>query len=184
MAREELERQDIPTIVREIIADVARRVCAQIEAQVVQLERHEAIIAALARYSAVLVTSNLDEACDLANTFATEHLQLMTHDDSRCLQRIRHAGAIFVGPYTPVPVGDYWAGPSHVLPTGGTARFFSPLSANDFLKSSSMLHFDATALTQAAPAIMDFANREGLTAHAAAVRKRQDSATIDPSGAE
>ncbi len=152
---------------------LAEGVLQALEVQSAQLARKDAILAALSRYSAILVTQSLDAACDLANQFATEHLQIQTHEDARCLERIRHAGAIFIGPHTPVPVGDYFAGPSHVLPTGGTARFFSPLSANDFVKSSSLLRYDAGALTEDAAAIMDFAGREGLTAHAAAVGLRQ-----------
>jgi histidinol dehydrogenase len=88
------------------------------------------------------------------------------------MKLIRHGGAIFIGQQTPVPLGDYYAGPSHVLPTGTTARFFSPLSCNDFLKASSLIEYDARTLRQDAADVMDFAAREGLTAHAAAVRKR------------
>ena len=88
--------------------------------------------------------------------------------------KIRHAGAIFLGPCTPVPLGDYYAGPSHVLPTGGTARFFGPLSANDFLKSSSVMSYDSASLAADGSDIADFASREGLTAHANAVRIRMD----------
>ena len=138
------------------------------EVQSARLTRRDAIVAALSRYSAILVTPDLDAACDLANQFATEHLQIQTRQDARCLERIRNAGALFIGPHTPVPVGDYYAGPSHVLPTGGTARFFSPLSANDFIKSSSVIRYDATSLTQDSAAITAFAECEGLTAHAAA----------------
>ena len=153
---------------------LAEGVLQALKVQSAQLARKDAILAALSRYSAILVTQNLDAACDIANQFATEHLQIQTREDARCLERIRHAGAIFIGPHTPVPVGDYFAGPSHVLPTGGTARFFSPLSANDFVKSSSLMRYDAAALSQDAAAIMDFAGREGLTAHAAAVGVRQN----------
>jgi len=152
---------------------LANAVSAAIETQVALLERREAISAALERYSALVVTEDLDAACELANRFATEHLQLQTYDNARCLDRIRHAGAIFIGPHTPVPTGDYYAGPSHVLPTGSTARFFGPLSVNDFLKSSSLLHYEAEALAEDAESVIDFAMREGLTAHAAAVRQRE-----------
>ena len=96
----------------------------------------------------------------------------MTSDDAGCVARIRNAGAIFFGAHTPVPLGDYFAGPSHVLPTGGTAKFFGPLSTNDFLKASSTLAYDATALAEDSGGVQDFAQREGLTAHAAAVRVR------------
>ena len=152
---------------------LAEGVLQALEVQSAQLTRRDAILAALSRYSAILVTPDLDAACDLANQFATEHLQIQTRQDARCLERIRNAGALFIGPHTPVPVGDYFAGPSHVLPTGGTARFFSPLSANDFIKSSSIIRYDATSLTEDSAAIMAFAEREGLTAHAAAVQIRQ-----------
>jgi histidinol dehydrogenase len=152
---------------------LAEGVLQALEVQSARLTRRDAIVAALSRYSAILVTPDLDAACDLANQFATEHLQIQTRQDARCLERIRNAGALFIGPHTPVPVGDYYAGPSHVLPTGGTARFFSPLSANDFIKSSSVIRYDATSLTQDSAAITAFAECEGLTAHAAAVQIRQ-----------
>ena len=88
------------------------------------------------------------------------------------MAKIRNAGAIFLGAHTPVPVGDYYAGPSHVLPTGGTAKFYGPLSVNDFLKASSLLRYDAASLQTDGADIVDFATREGLTAHAEAVNKR------------
>jgi len=151
----------------------AQTVITELELQLERLERRDAIRAALANYSAVIITRDLDEACDWANEFATEHLQLMTRADAHCLQRIRHAGAIFLGNHTPVPVGDYYAGPSHVLPTGGTARQFGPLSCNDFLKATSLVSYDRPSLEQDGPAIEDFARLEGLTAHAAAVAVRR-----------
>ncbi|MGC4066880.1 MAG: histidinol dehydrogenase [Polyangiaceae bacterium] len=151
---------------------LAEAVAGEVERQVAALERRDAIVAALASYSACVVTSDLNQACELANEFATEHLQIITHNDARCLQLIRHAGAIFLGSNTPVPVGDYYAGPSHVLPTGGTARQFGPLSCNDFLKASSLLHYDVQSIDEDGRGIIDFATREGLTAHAAAVRAR------------
>jgi histidinol dehydrogenase len=153
-------------------ARLAHEVTVELERQVATLARRDAIVAALNSYSACVVTKTLDEACELANEFATEHLQIMTHNDARCLQLIRHAGAIFVGTHTPVPVGDYFAGPSHVLPTGGTARQFGPLSCNDFLKATSLLHYDQVSLNTDGPRIEDFASREGLTAHAAAICAR------------
>lgn len=151
---------------------LAAQVDLEIDRQLANLERRDAIGSALENYSACIVTKDLDEACELANEFATEHLQLMTCNDARCLQLIRHAGAIFVGVNTPVPAGDYYAGPSHVLPTGGTARQFGPLSCNDFLKATSLLHYDAPSIAADGPRIMDFASREGLTAHAASVATR------------
>ena len=120
----------------------------------------------------IIVTRDLTQATELANLFATEHLQIMTRDDAACVAQIQHAGAIFVGARTPVPLGDYYAGPSHVLPTGGTACFSGPLSVNDFLKASSVVSYEAQALAEDGPGVVDFARHEGLTAHAAAVQER------------
>ena len=122
--------------------------------------------------TAIIVTADLSQAVQVANAFATEHLQIIVRDEQRVLAEIRHAGAILIGPYTPVPLGDYSAGPSHVLPTGGTARFFGPLNVNDFLKASSIVRYDEAGLKQDAQDVIDFATAEGLTAHAAAVKAR------------
>jgi len=151
---------------------LAHAVAAELDAQLLKLERGAAARSAIERYSAAIITPTLAAACDLANDIAAEHLQIITRDDAYCSQRIQHAGAIFVGSHTPVPLGDYMAGPSHVLPTGGTAKFFGPLSVNDFLKASSLIEYDSAALAADGGSVMDFANREGLTAHAAAVRIR------------
>ena len=155
---------------------LARDVAAAVDAQLPRLERRQAIQAALREYCLIVVVPDLEAAWALANDFAPEHLQIVTADDEAALAKIRHAGAVFLGPLTPVPLGDYYAGPSHVLPTGGTARFFGPLSANDFLKASSVLRYDAAALAEDAEQVIDFARREGLTAHARAVeiRRKQD----------
>ena len=151
---------------------LAERVATEIELQIVKLDRLAALREALEQYSAVIVVSDLDAACDVANDFASEHLQIITASDEAMLAKIRNAGAVFLGPHTPVPLGDYYAGPSHVLPTGGTAKFLGPLSCNDFLKSSSVIRYDAASLAEDADDVIDFATREGLTAHAQAVRVR------------
>lgn len=156
-------------------ANLSRAVQAELTRQLESLERADVTRPSLQAYSAVIVTRDLSHACEIANLFATEHLQIMTADDDTCLTRIRHAGAIFVGHHTPVPLGDYFAGPSHVLPTGGTARFFGPLSCNDFLKASSTLHYDALSLATDAPHVDAFARREGLTAHARAATIRTET---------
>lgn len=156
-------------------ARLAQDVRAAIESQLSQRSRGAAARACLDAYGAIVVVPDLEAACDVANDFATEHLQIMTADDDATLAKIRNAGAIFVGGYTPVPLGDYYAGPSHVLPTGGTARFFGPLSCNDFLKASSVIRYDAAALAADAADVIGFATREGLTAHAAAVQKRHQA---------
>jgi histidinol dehydrogenase len=151
---------------------LARAVAAEVDVQLGALERGSATASCIARYGAAVVTESLAAACELASDIAAEHLQIITRDDAGCLARIRHAGAAFVGGYTPVPLGDYFAGPSHVLPTGGTAKVFGPLSVNDFLKATSLIEYDASALQEDGAAVKDFATREGLTAHAAAVRVR------------
>ncbi|MFW5840069.1 MAG: histidinol dehydrogenase [Planctomycetota bacterium] len=153
--------------------ELAGQVAQQLSGQLNSLERASAIRAALAAYSAIVVVASLDDAYEMANEIATEHLQIIVSDEQAALERITNAGAIFVGPHTPVPLGDYFAGPSHVLPTGGTARFFGPLSCNDFLKASSILHYDAESLAADADRVIDFATREGLTAHARAVQIRK-----------
>jgi histidinol dehydrogenase len=151
---------------------LAEEVTAAAEALLGELDRAKAIRSALRSYSAIIVVDDLDAACEIANDFAAEHLQIITADDDATLAKITNAGAIFLGPYTPVPLGDYYAGPSHVLPTGGTAKFFSPLSVNDFLKASSVIKYDRESLSADADDVIDFATREGLTAHAKAVKMR------------
>lgn len=134
--------------------------------------------ACIEAFGAIIVVRDLPAACQVANDFAPEHLQIITADDDKVLAGIRNAGAIFLGPCTPVPLGDYLAGPSHVLPTGGTARFFGPLSCNDFLKASSVIRYDAASLAADAADVIDFATREGLTAHANAIRIRNPESDI------
>jgi len=153
-------------------ADLADAVGDELDAQLPALERGDAARTCLEAYGAIIITADVDEACEVANDFATEHLQIITADDRAVLQKVRNAGAIFLGPQTPVPLGDYYAGPSHVLPTGGTAKFFGPLSCNDFLKASSIVRYDAESLGRDADDVIDFATREGLTAHANAVKIR------------
>jgi histidinol dehydrogenase len=114
----------------------------------------------------------LDEALELANRYAPEHLQLMVEQPEPWLPRVEHAGAVFLGRHSPVPMGDYLAGPSHVLPTGGTARFFSPLGVEDFVKRISVIGLDAAALARLGPSAALLADLEGLDAHARAVRRR------------
>jgi len=151
---------------------LAEAVASAIEAQLARLPRAVAARAALERWGAIIVTNGLDAACAVADEFAAEHLQVVTSRDESVLAKVRNAGAVFLGPHTPVPVGDYYAGPSHVLPTGGTARFFGPLSCNDFRKAASVVRYDAESLAADAADVMDFARREGLTGHAEAVAVR------------
>jgi histidinol dehydrogenase len=154
--------------------ELARAVQGEVDAQLVALERADATRVSIEQQSAIIVTQDLDQACELANRFATEHLQIVTRENERCLSLVRHAGAIFLGPYSPVPMGDYFAGPSHVLPTGGTAKFFGPLSCNDFVKASSLIEYDRDGFRRDGPRVSEFARHEGLTAHARAAAIREE----------
>jgi histidinol dehydrogenase len=156
---------------------LAQKVQKAIQQLLPTLQRRAALEMAMQNYSAIIVVGSLAQACQVANDFATEHLQIVTRRPRDILPAIRNAGAIFIGPYSPVPLGDYWAGPSHVLPTGGTARFFSPLSVNDFLKASSLVEYSEAALAADAPKVAEFARYEGLTAHAQAVEIRLKKST-------
>ena len=130
-----------------------------------KVERGRLALQSLEAYGAVILVQNAEEACQLADAIAPEHLHIATADAEELADRISCAGAIFLGNHTPVAVGDYAAGPSHVLPTSGTARFSSGLSCNDFLRSSSVLHFDRSGLANLASDIEVLASKEGLTAH-------------------
>lgn len=120
----------------------------------------------------IVLVKNIDEACEVANIIAPEHLQIMVKSPQKVLRKVKNAGAIFIGPYTPTAVGDYIAGPSHVLPTGGTARFFSGLSLNDFIKSSHVISYSKKALEQVRGPIEKIAGIEGLKAHLESVKVR------------
>jgi histidinol dehydrogenase len=153
-------------------AALAQEVVDLILSELPQLPRREIIEAALTKYSAVLVTKNLDAALDFANLYAPEHLQVMTRDPLSLLPRIRHAGSIFLGPYAPVPVGDYASGTNHVLPTGGCARMFSGLSVDDFIKKPTFQHLSREALASLKDTVVTLAEAEGLPLHARAVAER------------
>jgi len=153
-------------------ATLAQQVVDLILSELPQLPRREIIEAALTRYSAVLVTPNLDAALDFANLYAAEHLQVMTRDPLSLLPRIRHAGSIFLGPYAPVPVGDYASGTNHVLPTGGCARMFSGLSVDAFIKKPTFQHLSREALASLKDTVITLAEAEGLPLHARAVAER------------
>ncbi len=144
--------------------------------QLSQLERGDLARQSLEEYGALILSRDVDEAVRLTDEIATEHLHISTRDPDALLARVQNAGAIFLGHETPVAVGDYVAGPSHVLPTGGTARFANGLCANDFLKRSSVIRYNRQALQQGADAIRALADKEGLTAHRASVDIRLGSA--------
>ncbi len=151
---------------------LAVAVQSEIERQLRALPRREDIARVLRRRGALIVVRDLDEAVALADQIAPEHLELMVRNAPRWARQIHNAGALFLGAYAPAPLGDYVAGPNHVLPTGGTARFFSPLGVYDFVKRTSVVSATRDALRRLAPAIERLAALEGYEAHAAAVRRR------------
>ncbi len=155
-------------------AELAQKVVEIINAEVPHLPRREIIEAALAptKFSAALVAETLEEAVEFANLYAAEHLQIVTREPFAILPRIRHAGSIFLGPYAPVPVGDYASGTNHVLPTGGCARMFSGLSVDDFIKKPTFQHLSREALAGLKDTVITLAESEGLPLHARAVAER------------
>ncbi len=153
-------------------AEFADRVSAEIDRLLPTLPRHEILRESLEHTSLIIVTESLAQACDLANVCAPEHLALMVREPMSVLGSIRNAGAVLLGDYTPQTLGDYLAGPSHTLPTSGTARFTSPLHLDTFLKKTSFLSYTAEALHAVAPHLEAFARAEGFDAHAEAVVQR------------
>jgi histidinol dehydrogenase len=154
-------------------ADFAKKVLAELETQCAKLDRAEATKKCLLAYSGIVVCENMDAVIDWANDFAAEHLQVQCGDDSKAIsEKLVNAGAIFIGPYTPVAVGDYYAGPSHTLPTRQTSKYFSAVTSNDFVKSTSIIEYTQQQLTDAADDIVRLAMTEGLDAHAKSVQKR------------
>ena len=154
-------------------ARLAELVAAEIERQLADLPRREIAQRSIEDNGRVIVAESLDDAVEIANALAPEHLEVYTSDPFALLPRLVNAGSIFLGGYTPEPVGDYFAGPNHTLPTSGTARFSSPLSGADFVKRSSYIHYTKEALKEAGEKIAAFAESEGLQAHANAVRIRR-----------
>ncbi len=152
--------------------EVAKAVVAAVQAQLPHLARREIAAASLARYGAALVVPDIETAVALANRIAPEHLELQLAAPFDWVGRIRNAGAVFLGHFTPEPVGDYVAGPNHVLPTAGTARFSSALSVEHFTKKTSLIHYSRSALADEARDVIRLAETEGLGAHANAVRIR------------
>ncbi len=151
---------------------LAERVQEEAKRQLLRLPRRAMIESAILNHSAIILTSNLDEACEVANWLAPEHLEVQTRNPFELLPKLKHAGAIFLGAYSPEPVGDYFAGPNHILPTSGTARFFSGLSTKDFLKRTSILFYTKSRLMKTGEDVAYFADTEGLQAHAEAIRVR------------
>jgi histidinol dehydrogenase len=153
-------------------AQTAERTLSELTAQVEALERREIIRASLKDFGLAVICRSAEEMADLANRIAPEHLEILMEAPMEMLAKIKNAGSVFCGPYSPEPLGDYYAGPNHVLPTSGSARFASPLGVYDFVKRMSYTHYTKEALAAAKEDILQIAGREGLTAHARAVSIR------------
>lgn len=151
---------------------LAEEVSAEIDQFVAELSRKEIIQKSLDNYGYILVADNMEEAIDTVNVIASEHMEIVTADPFHVMTKIRNAGAIFIGEYSSEPLGDYFAGPNHVLPTNGTAKFFSALSVDDFIKKSSIISYSREALEKVHKDIEQFAECEKLTAHANSIRVR------------
>jgi len=158
---------DSPSLAAQVKEEVAR--------QTEKLTRSEIIQSSLNGYGGIILTGSMDQCVDICNEIAPEHLGLHVQNAWEMLGQIRNAGAIFLGSYSPETVGDYWAGPNHILPTDGTARFFSPLRAEDFLKTSNVIAYSKSALEKHGKKIVRFANSEGLGAHTQAITIRMKS---------
>lgn len=153
--------------------DLLDRVERQLQEQMQRLSRRDIIQKALENYGAMVLVDSLEEAFEVANQVAPEHLEVLVEEPFSWLSRIRHAGAVFLGPYTPEPVGDYIAGPNHILPTGGTARFYSPVTVDTFMKKSSVIYYSRTGFERYRDSIIKLAETEGLTAHANSIKVRR-----------
>ena len=153
-------------------AKLAKQVSAEVDQFVAVLSRSEIIQKSLDNYGYILVAENMEDAIDAVNEIASEHMEIVTRDPFHIMTKIKNAGAIFIGEYSSEPLGDYFAGPNHVLPTNGTAKFFSPLSVDDFIKKSSIISYSREALEKVHKDIEQFAECERLTAHANSVRVR------------
>jgi histidinol dehydrogenase len=151
---------------------LANEVASEVKHQLLGLKRKSIVKRSLKDFGAIFITKDIDEAIAIANRFAPEHLELMVRNPRKILSKIKHAGAVFIGHNTPETIGDYIAGPNHILPTGGTARFSSPLGVYDFLKRSSVLSFSKKSLNKYGKQAARFAEMEGLEAHGRSIEKR------------
>jgi len=154
--------------------NLVKKVISEIERQYGYLERKDILSKSLADYGAVILVPGINDAVELANRIAPEHLELCIKEPFAMLGDIKNAGAVFLGNYSSEPLGDYLAGPNHVLPTGGSARFFSPLGVKDFMKGTSVISYSREAFKSVKDDVVRFAQEEGLTAHANAIEIRKD----------
>ena len=152
--------------------DLANKVVKELEIQIKDMSRCKIIKQSLEKYGVILIAQDIKEAIELANDIAPEHLEVMVRDPFNYLGDIKNAGSIFLGEYAPEPLGDYMAGPNHVLPTSGTARFFSPLSVDDFIKKSSYIYYTKEALSEVKDKVIKLSDVEGLTAHGNSIKVR------------
>lgn len=153
-------------------SELAQKVSEEIDGFIKVLNRSEIIKKSLDNYGYILVGESMDDIIDAANEIASEHVEIMTKDAARVMTKVRNAGAIFVGPYSSEPLGDYFAGPNHILPTNGTAKFFSPLNVDDFTKKTSIISYSEEGLKAVHDKIEYFAKKECLTAHANSIAVR------------
>lgn len=152
--------------------ELADQVSKEVDAFVQEMSRKNILEKSLENYGYILIAENLEQAVDIANEIASEHLEIVTKNPFEVMTQIKNAGAIFLGEYSSEPLGDYFAGPNHVLPTNGTAKFFSPLSVDDFIKKSSIIYYSRQALEPVKDDIIKFAESEFLTAHANSIKVR------------
>ncbi|MGF7398796.1 histidinol dehydrogenase [Thermoanaerobacterium thermosaccharolyticum] len=152
--------------------NIAEKVAEEVSRQTLYLERKDIINKSIDDYGAIIIVNNLEDALNIANEIAPEHLELAVENSFEMLGKVKNAGAVFLGENSPEPLGDYIAGPNHVLPTSGTSRFFSPLSVDDFIKKMSILYYDENSLKNVSNDIVRLAEAEGLTAHANSIKVR------------
>ena len=165
---------DSPAILVTKSKAFAERVTAEIEVQLKDLPREDIARKAINEQSLIIITKTINEAFDISNALAPEHLEILLDEPFNYLDKVKNAGSVFMGKYSPEVLGDYYAGPNHTLPTAGTARFSSPLSVNDFTKNISYTYYSKEALIDASKDVISFAEEEGLRAHALSVQKRLD----------
>lgn len=155
--------------------NLAKKVNEEIKLQIEKLNRKEIIENSLINFGKIIVCNSIREGIEVANLIAPEHLELLVENPMEYLSEVKNAGSVFLGKYTPEPIGDYFGGTNHVLPTGGTAKFSSPLSVDTFIKKSSFLYYSKDAIQKYGEKIIRFANEEGLTAHANSIKVRLDN---------
>jgi histidinol dehydrogenase len=172
LAQAEHDERAVPILVTPS-RTLAMKVQAEIKRLLIELPRRTILDASLRGQGRIYLVATLQHGIALTNQLAPEHLEIMTIKDEAVLKQIKHAGSIFLGKYSPVAVGDYFAGPNHVLPTEGTSRFSSPLSVDDFIKKSSVIRYSKARMDSVAEDVAYFAEREGLTAHALSLRLRK-----------